>query len=563
MVTDSERGPGPGPERGPGPGPERAPDPGPERGPGPGPERQGCFWPCRRAEDIHSGTSSHVMSSSSEGSEQKNHDLAGSGASSSLTMKQAPSSVTGASGSRLNHLRVAQPIESGFTLVPGSSMMAAAARLEPAGAAASTRLSLLAVARESGWATNELVDDKSESMARDEDTIETNSSETLSASCARNPDLATSARPELHLRALPLLLVAAQTRRRDARCAAASCCSVDRANMSLRLRLRGPSGGATINVPAGASAASLEALVREALGLDADGTVELLGGHPPKPICASPDGTPLISSGDTLVVRLTTQDGSKRHCAEPEPTPTPVPPAVPDSAGLTCPACTFLNSSQQAACEVCGAPLRGGGVSADTHTAALAPIPPAVSAADQASIRSASRVDPIEREAARRKAMEAVLATAELVPPPGCKPAPAPAATGGARLGEEHTEEEEDEDAMLARAIALSQSGDFGGGGGGGGGGDGGGGGGGDGGGEQLVRRVVPADNSCLFVALALALEGGDRTRARRPSNPAPAPDSGPDSGPVPDPDPDSGPEPDPDPGPTLTLILTLALTLP
>ena len=248
--------------------------------------------------------------------------------------------------------------------------------------------------------------------------------------------------------------------------------------MSLRLRLRGPSGGATINVPAGASAADLEALVREALGLGADGTVELLGGHPPKPICASADGTPLISSGDTLVVRLTTQDGSKRHCAEPEPTPTPVPPAVPDSAGLTCAACTFLNSSQQAACEVCGAPLRGGGA-AHTHTAAPAPIPPAVSAADQASIRSASRADPIEREAARRKAMEAVLATAELVLPPGCKPAPAPVVTGGPSLGGEDGGEEE-EDAMLARAIALSQSGDFGGGGGGGGG-DGGGGGGGSG----------------------------------------------------------------------------------
>ena len=342
--------------------------------------------------------------------------------------------------------------------------------------------------------------------------------------------------------------------------------------MSLRLRLRGPSGGATINVPAGASAASLEALVREALGLGADGTVELLGGHPPKPICASPDGTPLISSGDTLVVRLTTQDGSKRHCAEPEPTPTPAAPAVPDSAGLTCAACTFLNSSQQAACEVCGAPLRGGGA-AHTHTAAPAPIPPAVSAADQASIRSASRVDPIEREAARRKAMEAVLATAELVLPPGCKPAPAPVVgpvvTGGPPSGDVE-EDGEDEDAMLARAIALSQSGDFGGdfggGGGGGGGGDGdsfggggGGGGGGDGGGEQLVRRVVPADNSCLFVALALALEGGDRTRARRPSNPAPAPDSGPDSGPSPSPD--SGPDPDPDSGPDPALTLTLALT--
>ena len=32
-----------------------------------------------------------------------------------------------------------------------------------------------------------------------------------------------------------------------------------------------------------------------------------------------------------------------------------------DSAGLTCTACTFLNSSQRAACEVCGTPLRGGG----------------------------------------------------------------------------------------------------------------------------------------------------------------------------------------------------------
>ena len=223
--------------------------------------------------------------------------------------------------------------------------------------------------------------------------------------------------------------------------------------MALRLRLRGPSGGSTINVPAGASAASLEALVREALGLGAGGTVELLGGHPPKPISASPDGTPLISSGDTLVVRLTTQDGSKRHCAEPDPTPTP--------------------------------------------TAPPAPNPPAVPAA--------GRVDPIEREVARRKAMEAVLATAELVLPPGCNPAHVPVVTGGAPWGED---DEEDEDAMLARAIALSQGGD--------GGGDGGGGGGvgGGDGGEQLVRRVVPADNSCLFVALALALEAGDCTRA-------------------------------------------------
>ena len=32
--------------------------------------------------------------------------------------------------------------------------------------------------------------------------------------------------------------------------------------------------------------------------------------------------------------------------------------------------------------------------------------------------------------------------------------------------------------------------------------------------GEHLVRRVVPADNSCLFVAVAHALEGGDRSRA-------------------------------------------------
>ena len=103
------------------------------------------------------------MLSSSDGSEQKNHCFSGSGASSSLTMKQAPSSVT-ASGSRLNHVRSSQPIESGFTLVPGSSMRAAAARLESADAAA-TRPSLLAVARVDGPATNELHDEQSDSMA--------------------------------------------------------------------------------------------------------------------------------------------------------------------------------------------------------------------------------------------------------------------------------------------------------------------------------------------------------------------------------------------------------------
>ena len=165
--------------------------------------------------------------------------------------------------------------------------------------------------------------------------------------------------------------------------------------------------------------------MRDALGLGA-GALELLGGHPPKPISAMPDGTPMISSGDTLVVRHTTQDdSSKRHCAEPDPTPDV--PAAADGVG------------------------------------------------------------PIERE-----------------------PAPAPVVTGGAPSAEE---DEEDEDAMLARAIALSQGG--GGGGGGGVGGSGGvnggvGGGGGDGG-EQLIRRVVPADNSCLFVAVALALEGGEK----------------------------------------------------
>ena len=207
----------------------------------------------------------------------------------------------------------------------------------------------------------------------------------------------------------------------------------------LRIRLRGPSGGATINVPAGATAGNLEAQVRDALGLGA-GALELLGGHPPKPISAMPDGTPMISSGDTLVVRHTTQDdSSKRHCAEPDPTPDV--PAAADGVG------------------------------------------------------------PIERE-----------------------PAPAPVVTGGAPSAEE---DEEDEDAMLARAIALSQ-GDGGGGGGGGVGGSGGGGGGSGGsggvgggvgggsggggdGGEQLIRRVVPADNSCLFVAVALALEGGEK----------------------------------------------------
>ena len=204
--------------------------------------------------------------------------------------------------------------------------------------------------------------------------------------------------------------------------------------MALRLRLRGPSGGATINVPAGATAASLEALARDALGLGA-GALEFLGGHPPKPISVTPDGTPLISSGDTLVVRVVTtqDDSSKRHCAEPDPTPTPTAPAVP--------------------------------------------------------------VGPIERE-----------------------PAPVPVVTGGAPSAEE---DEEDEDVMLARAIALSQGGGVGvgvgvggGGGVGGVGGDsgvGGGGGGGGDGGEQLVRRVVPADNSCLFVAVALALEGGEK----------------------------------------------------
>ena len=103
------------------------------------------------------------MLSSSDGSEQKNHCFSGSGASSSLTMKQAPSSVTGASGSRLNHVRSSQPIDSMSTLVPGSSMRAAAARLEPADAAASTRPSLLAVDRD-GPATNELNDEQSESM---------------------------------------------------------------------------------------------------------------------------------------------------------------------------------------------------------------------------------------------------------------------------------------------------------------------------------------------------------------------------------------------------------------
>ena len=65
--------------------------------------------------------------------------------------------------------------------------------------------------------------------------------------------------------------------------------------MALRLRLRGPSGGATINVPAGATAANLEALARDALGLGA-GALELLGGHPPKPISVTPDGSHLVAS---------------------------------------------------------------------------------------------------------------------------------------------------------------------------------------------------------------------------------------------------------------------------
>ena len=75
------------------------------------------------------------MFSSSDGSEQKNHCFSGSGDSSSLTMKQAPSSVNGASGSRLNHVRSSQPIDSRSTWVPGSRIRAAAARLELAATA--------------------------------------------------------------------------------------------------------------------------------------------------------------------------------------------------------------------------------------------------------------------------------------------------------------------------------------------------------------------------------------------------------------------------------------------
>jgi ubiquitin thioesterase OTU1 len=174
--------------------------------------------------------------------------------------------------------------------------------------------------------------------------------------------------------------------------------------MALRLRLRGPSGGATINLPAGATVAALETLARDTLELGAGAALEFLVGHPPKPVSVSPDGTPQLSSGDTLVVRLgaAAADDGKRQRTEPE---------------------------------------------------AAAP-----------------------------------------------QPAPQPAATGGAPMAVE-----DDEEAMLAQAIALSQGGSVpaqpaapppaav---------------------GEQLVRRVVPADNSCLFVCVAHALEGGDRSRA-------------------------------------------------
>lgn len=172
--------------------------------------------------------------------------------------------------------------------------------------------------------------------------------------------------------------------------------------MSLRLRLRGPSGGAAINLPAGASVDDLTSLACKELGLT--GSLEFLSGHPPKPIAFSPDGLPQLQSGDTLTVRAAPDDGKRQRTAEPAPAPAPA-------------------------------------------------------------------------------------------------PASPPAATGAGAAAPDL-----DEDAMLAQAIALSQgiapqqaapvaaasAAE----------------------GDQLVRRVVPADNSCLFVAVAHALEGGDRSRA-------------------------------------------------
>ena len=46
--------------------------------------------------------------------------------------------------------------------------------------------------------------------------------------------------------------------------------------MALRLRLRGPSGGATINLPAGATVAALETLARDTLELGAGAALPYL-----------------------------------------------------------------------------------------------------------------------------------------------------------------------------------------------------------------------------------------------------------------------------------------------